>query len=284
MTEEQIQYLPLEKIECRPQVRQHFDEDAILGLARSIQETDRLLQPIRVRRDGSSYVVLDGERRVRAAKKLGLATVAAIIEDKELCLSEVLHRQLVLDCQKVHLTVVERANAIRSLIQESGWSASQVAQRVGISPATVTKLLAVLELPNEAQEQVAVGTLGMSTAYAIARTTDPNEKSALIEDAANGRLTRNGVAERAKARKRKRRSSQSKHSRSNGRQVSIAIGHGCSLSVHNRSVTLVQLRQWIDAFLERLARFESKDTALLDAIRVLESDAVATAADQSSTV
>ncbi len=61
MNSEGIQYLPIDQIECDPQVRQRFEEQPLIGLARSIQEVG-LQQPIRVRRVGSRLVVVDGER------------------------------------------------------------------------------------------------------------------------------------------------------------------------------------------------------------------------------
>ncbi len=268
MTEEQIQYLPLNRIECRPQVRQRFDEDSLLGLARSIQETDRVLQPIRVRRDNGAFVVVDGERRVRAARKLGLPSVPVIIEDRELCEAEVLHRQLVLDCQKEQLTAVERAKAIEALMQESGWTASQVAQHVGISPATVTKLLAVLELPDEAQEQIAAGTLGMSTAYAIARTGDADIRAALISDATNGHLTRSSVTERTRSRKSKRRRAARGRSLDQGDRCVIPLCEDCSIVVGTPTVTLQTLSEILQDLLKRIGGL-AQDMQLAEAAQAL---------------
>lgn len=271
MTEEQIQYLPLDRIECRPQVRESFDEESILGLARSIQETDRVLQPIRVRRDNGAFVVVDGERRVRAARKLGLPSVPVIIEDKELCAAEVLHRQLVLDCQKEHLTAVERAKAIQDLMHESGWSATQVAQRIGISPANVTRLLSVLKLPAEAQEQVAAGTLGTSTAYAICRTSDPDTKEALLNDVANGHVTREHVAERSRSRRSKRGKTR-RRSKAHAACLVLPFGDGCSLNVVGQGVTVTLLTNWLTDLVNRIAAIEPRDMPLTDAVARLVAE------------
>lgn len=266
MIEEQIQYLALDRIECLPQVRERFDENSILGLARSIQESERVLQPIRVRRVEDTFVCLDGERRLRAARKLGLTRIPVIIEDKDLSPAEILQRQLVLDCQKEHLTAVERAKAIQALMRESGWSASQTAQRVGVSPATVTKLLAVLELPDATQDQVANGTLGMSTAYAIARTNDPDARTQLIDAASNGGLTRNTAVERSKRRKPKRSGSSSRANQEPRKdRVSLPLADGCTMTLIGKEIKVEMLVAWLRELIDRLALLETQNMAFRDA-------------------
>ena len=99
MIQEQIQYLPLSQVQCLPQVRGLFDQTALDRLAASLK-ADGQPKPIRVRREGSTLVLVDGERRLRAAKIAGLTTVAAIIEEKELVEGEVIKRQLILNLQQ----------------------------------------------------------------------------------------------------------------------------------------------------------------------------------------
>ena len=146
MIQEQIQYLPLDQVECYPQVREQFDQAALEGLANSIK-ADGQLQPIRVRRKGSKFGVVDGERRTRAMRLAGLTTIAAIIEEKELGDGEVIKRQLILNLQREDLTPVERARGIQSLIEATGWTATQAASKLGLSNATVSKSLSLLSLP-----------------------------------------------------------------------------------------------------------------------------------------
>ena len=76
---EQIQYLPIGKIACERQVRDHIEEASLRELASGLNEVGQL-QPIRVRKVGDKYVVVDGERRFRAATYAGFQTIAAIIE------------------------------------------------------------------------------------------------------------------------------------------------------------------------------------------------------------
>ena len=80
---DQIQYLPIGKIVCERQVRDHIEEASIRELASGLKEVGQL-QPIRVRKVGDKYVVLDGERRFLGASYAGLQSIAAIIETQDL--------------------------------------------------------------------------------------------------------------------------------------------------------------------------------------------------------
>ncbi len=82
MTAQATVQLPLDKIVANPQVRQAFDQEAEEGLAQSIREVG-ILQPLRVRNHEGQPIIVDGERRFRAAKLLGLPV---IFEQRELAL------------------------------------------------------------------------------------------------------------------------------------------------------------------------------------------------------
>ncbi len=268
MTEEQIQYLAVENIECRTQVRTRFDEESITGLARSLQETDRILQPLRVRRIDGGFVVLDGERRLRAARKAGFPKVPVIIEDKEMCEAEIVHRQLILDWQRVQLTPVERAKAIQRLMEDSSWSRAEVAKRLGVSSSLVTKVLAVLQLPESVQDQVRTGALGMSSAYAIACAEDAETKAQLIKEAVDGQLTREGVAKRTKKSKRRGKTPRRPLNDRKKRVVLVLGGH-CSLTVSATKITIEEITARLSEFLTRLEAVQPKDMELADAAKLL---------------
>ena len=270
MIEEQIQYLPVDAIECRPQVREVFDEEFITGLARSLRETDRILQPLRVRRADGKYFMLDGEQRLRAAKKAGFAKVPVIIEDKEMCEAEVVHRQLIIDCQRVQLTPVERAKAFHRLMEDSGWSNAELAVRVGISPASVTKTVSILELPKSLQDQVARGALGMSSAYAIASAKDETTKAELVKEAAGGRLTRKRAVEQKRAKKNKRRNASNQRPVVKRKScVELPISEYCSLAVSSQKTTLEMITAQLMEFLERLANVDPKSMELTEVAKLL---------------
>jgi ParB family chromosome partitioning protein len=200
-TEEQIQYLPIDPIiPDSDQPRRFFGEESLEGLAASLKEVGQL-EPIRVRRDGDRFVIVNGERRWRAAKRAGFTHVAVIIEERELCQEEVLQRQLIANCQHEHLTDGERTSAVQLLAERTGWNASTIAKKLGFSNATVTRLLALGKLPGEIRERVQAGDIPLSSAYELSKVEDPAEQERLASQVAAGRLTRDALAGAVKARR-----------------------------------------------------------------------------------
>jgi ParB family chromosome partitioning protein len=155
------------------QPRVHFDEESLADLASSIREIG-VLQPILLRvvegaGDGR-YQLIAGERRWRAARRAGLATVPAIIRQTdelasvEQALVENLHRQ--------DLTALEEAAAFQQLIEDFGLTHDQVASRVGKSRSTVTNTIRLMQLPGSIQGLVADGRLSAGHARALLGTSD----------------------------------------------------------------------------------------------------------------
>ena len=102
MSMEQIQYFPPERLKTVPQIRTRNNPEIVRAVAQTMREVGQL-QAIRARLDGEDLIVVDGHTRLDAAKLAGLATVAVIIEEKPLCEGEVIHRQLIANCQREEL-------------------------------------------------------------------------------------------------------------------------------------------------------------------------------------
>ncbi len=155
------------------QPRVHFDEESLADLAASIREIG-VLQPILLRVvDGATdgqFELIAGERRWRAARRAGLATVPAIVRQTdelasvEQALVENLHRQ--------DLTALEEAAAFQQLIEDFGLTHDQVASRVGKSRSTVTNTIRLMQLPGSIQGLVADGRLSAGHARALLGTSD----------------------------------------------------------------------------------------------------------------
>lgn len=268
MEDKMIQSMPVEKLASRPQVREEFDDESLIGLAQTIRETG-VLQPLLVRRDGADFVVIEGHRRLRAAKLAGLTHVPVIIDDRELSENEVLYRQLVTNCQRQGLTPLEKARAIDRLIKSVGLSASQVAVKLGISPGTVSKLQALLELPEPLQQQVANGSLPLTTAYAVSRTPNSETQRQLAEQAASGELRRDDVPKRAKALSPARRNGARRHKGNGNHRIQIPLGSGRSVAVAGPDLTLQAIAQWLQDLLNRIRGLERQDMDLADAVKAL---------------
>lgn len=268
MDEKVIQNMPVDRLHSRPQVREQFGEESLIGLAQTLRETG-VLQPLLVRRDGAEFVVVEGHRRLRAAKLAALTHVPVIVDDRELSEGEVLYRQLVTNCQRQGLTPLEKARAIDRLIKTVGLSGAQVAVKLGMSPGMVSKLLALLELPEQVQAQVANGSLPLTTAYAVSRAPDAGSQRQLAEQAACGELRRDDVVKRAKSRNPARRSAGRRRPRNDNHRIQIPLGGGRSIAFAGSDLTLQAIAELLQDLLTRIKDLEPKDMELTQAVKAL---------------
>ena len=130
------------------QPRDHFDEETLESLTASIRELG-VLQPILVRRDGSGYELIAGERRWRAAKRAGLESVPVIIRDADDMSS--LEQALVENLHRQDLNALEEAAAYQQLVDDFAFTQAKIAKRVGKSRSAVANMLRLLSLPTEVQ-------------------------------------------------------------------------------------------------------------------------------------
>lgn len=192
-----IERVPLAQMVCDGNVRTQFDESLIDGLAASMKSAGQLV-PIRVRLVDGQFHITDGSRRFRAAQKLGWESLEAIVDSEELNQGAVLTIQLVANCQRADLPVLDKARAIERLMRSTEWNASEAAAKLGMSNATVTRLLGLLTLPPEVQQQIEAGKLAPSTAYELTRIDDPRKQADLLRAASEGKLTRDAASGKAK--------------------------------------------------------------------------------------
>jgi len=267
------QQIGTQLILCQPQIREHFSEESLAGLSRSIKEVG-VLQPMLVRRVGEQYVVLDGERRFRAAKMAGLERVPVIVVDGELSAGEIIQRQLVANCQREDLTPIEKARAIERLTREAGWSASQAAAKLGLSPAMVSKLLTLLLLPQELQEQVDSGKVPLSSAYELAKLPDSADREHLANEVACGRLSRERLIAATKSRPAKpAEGTPRKRTKRAVQRVSLPLGGGRSVAVAGPGLTLQSLIEWLESLVERAKSARAHGMEFAEAVKSLRAAA-----------
>jgi ParB family chromosome partitioning protein len=177
-----LQEIPLSLIEPNPnQPRVHFDEEALGELAASIRELG-VLQPILVRTvDGDRYQIIAGERRWRAARRAGLATVPAMIRDVDDATS--VEQALVENLQREDLNPLEEAAAYQQLIEDFQLTHEDVAKRVGRSRAAVTNTLRLMQLPPSVQHLIADNRLSPGHARALLGTPDRSLQEVLARRA-----------------------------------------------------------------------------------------------------
>jgi ParB family transcriptional regulator, chromosome partitioning protein len=138
------------------QPRRHFDEASLATLAASIREHG-VLQPILVTETLDGYVLVAGERRLRAAVSAGLERIPAIV--RQLGDQARLEVALIENLQREDLDPIEAALGFRRLIDEFGFTHERVAERVGRARSTVVNTLRLLELAGPVQAAVADGRL-----------------------------------------------------------------------------------------------------------------------------
>ena len=160
--------------EVRPnprQPRRTFTEESLEELAASIGEVG-LLQPIVVYEDpDGGYTLLAGERRLRASRLAGLATIPAVVRPADTD-EHRLSDALVENVQRESLRPLEEAAAYQELVDDFGLTHEQVAQRVGKSRTTITNSLRLLTLPASVQGLVDRGELAAGHARALVGLED----------------------------------------------------------------------------------------------------------------
>ena len=143
------------------QPRTVFDTAKLDELARSIR-ANGVVQPVLVRRKGSRFELIAGERRWRAAKQAGLTKIPALV--RSVSDEKVLEIAVIENIQREDLNPIEEARAYKKLIETLGLTQETVAERVGRDRSYVTNYLRLLRLPEDIQELLQVGRI--STGHA----------------------------------------------------------------------------------------------------------------------
>ncbi len=185
-----VMQLPIESVQrSAAQPRKRFDERGLEELAGSIREHG-VLEPILVRRAGTGYAIVAGERRWRAAQRAGLREIPALLREANDL--ESFELALVENLQRADLNAMEEAEAFDALTREHGLTQEQVAERVGKERSTVANAMRLLKLPADVRDQVRAGALEMGHARALLAL----EKAEIIRKAAH-EVVREGLSVRA---------------------------------------------------------------------------------------
>ncbi|MDP2696022.1 MAG: ParB/RepB/Spo0J family partition protein [bacterium] len=181
--------IEVEKIKPNPQQpRKVFDEDALNDLASSIREFG-LLQPITVSKNeletptgtAVEYILIAGERRLMACKKLGLERIPAIVKNVSLG-REQLELAIIENIQRENLNPIESARAFAKLQDQFGLTQREIATRIGKSRETVANTVRLLNLPTEIQEAVSKSLISESQARLLLAIAEPDKQQMLFND------------------------------------------------------------------------------------------------------
>jgi ParB family chromosome partitioning protein len=181
--EDQLRELPVELISPNPkQPRRRFEQESLEALAASLGERG-VLQPVLVRPGaGGGYELVAGERRWRAARIAGLASIPAIVRERED--AQALEAALVENMAREDLNPIEEARACAALVEELGLTREDVGRRVGRSRVAVSNLVRLLDLPDEAIELVQDGALSEGHGRALLLAHGHSERRSLARAAA----------------------------------------------------------------------------------------------------
>ena len=175
-----INEIELSRIDPNPdQPRTNFDDEALEELAASIR-TYGIIQPITLKEtDGGRYLIIAGERRYRAAQKVGLERLPAYI--KTAADEEVSEIALIENIQREDLNAIEISLAYQHLIETNGYTQEQLSGRIGKKRATITNYLRLLKLPAEIQMGLKNKQINMGHARALIPVEDPEAQLKLYE-------------------------------------------------------------------------------------------------------
>lgn len=174
---DQILQINISDIKPNPyQPRKTFTEERILELCDSIKEVG-IIQPLVVRKIGSAYELVAGERRLRAAKAAGLAAVPVVV--KQYTDQEVAQATLIENIQREDLNVLEEARAYDQLLTDFRLTQEELAKRMGFSQSTIANKRRLLKLADEVKEMLLAGSLNERQARALLKL-DSHEAQALI--------------------------------------------------------------------------------------------------------
>jgi ParB family chromosome partitioning protein len=171
------------------QPRLSIDDGKLGELAASIR-ANGIIQPILVRRTGSTYKIIAGERRWRAAQLAGLLKVPVVIRDvAEGSDGQLLELALVENIQRENLNPLDEALAYQRLTEEFGLTQEQIAAAVGKDRASVANFLRLLRLPEEVRGALASGALSMGHARALLALPDEPLQRQAARDVVSGTLS-----------------------------------------------------------------------------------------------
>lgn len=169
------------------QPREEFPEDAIERLAGSMQEKCQLA-PIRVRWSAADnkWLIICGERRWRAAQHANLESIECLCHDGRLSEAEVLELQMIENLLREGLSPIEQARGFSSLMELRRWNGKQLADKLHVPASTVSRALALLDLPQQIQQRVDSGEIAARSAYEISKVKDDASKHVLAEKVVGG--------------------------------------------------------------------------------------------------
>ncbi len=230
---EKIEAVLLTKIFPNPfQPRKYFDLEKLTELANSIKENG-IFQPIILKPSKNGFMIVSGERRVRAAEMVGLKTVPAVIRDYNK--DKVQEISLVENLQREDLNAIEEAEAFKHLIRSLALTHEQLAEKIGKSRSYVTNCLGLLNLPDEVQMLLLSKNITQGHARVISKLDDPRKMKQLalkvVEDNLSVRQLE-ALATREKKARQQRKPPKSPQLLDYEKQIKVHLGYKARITTN----------------------------------------------------
>lgn len=187
--EEKEKQINIKIIEIEPnksQPRKDFDEAALESLAESISQVG-VIAPIVVQKRDGYYEIIAGERRWRAAKKVGLKEIPAVVKDYSE--EDLFAIALIENIQRENLNPIEEAAAYKKMMDEFSLTQDEVAKKVSKSRTAIANFVRLLKLDEEVQKLVSEGKLTYGHARALINISNKKTQLALANKIISGRLS-----------------------------------------------------------------------------------------------
>ena len=162
---------------CDGQPRQHFDEASLVSLSESMKQNG-LLQPLTVRKTTQGYILVAGERRLRAAKLAGMKKLPCLVVQADQSDGALL--SILENLQRENLTCFEEARAISRLMEEWGFSREDVSARLGVAASTLSNTLRLLQLTPWQQERIVAAGLSGRHARALLQLAEEDLRNDVL--------------------------------------------------------------------------------------------------------
>lgn len=170
----------------KEQPRKNFDEEQLQELADSIKQYG-VLQPLLVKKEGSFYEIIAGERRWRAAKMAGIKEVPVVL--REYSKQEAMEIALIENVQREDLNPIEEAQAYQRLIKEFGLTQEEIAVRVSKNRATITNTMRLLKLDGQIQKMLIQGVITSGHARALLSLENSEQQLKAVKQVIEGSLS-----------------------------------------------------------------------------------------------
>ncbi|MFA6692184.1 MAG: ParB/RepB/Spo0J family partition protein [Acholeplasmataceae bacterium] len=247
-----IEEILLSEIKPNPfQPRRIFDEEKIDELAQSIKQHG-VFQPIILKRVKQGYIIVSGERRYRAAQKVGLVTIPAIIRQYEE--AKVAEIALAENLQRENLTPIEEAEAYKIVMQNLKLTQQELAAKVGKSRSHVTNMLGLLNLPHEVQDMLLTGKISMGHARSLSKLEDESKILKIANQIISKQLSVRQVEEMTKMEIKTNQIVRIKQSKYIEQENTITKKIGYKVKISDQKVVIYCKEEEIKKVIERLMK------------------------------